>query len=280
MQFQDPQDWSFPVPIVYGPGRLAEIPSLCRRAGMKAPLIVTDRGSATLPFIAEIERLLEISGLICAVHSDISPNPRDTEIARGREIFRAGGHDGVIAIGGGSGMDGGKAICLTATNSVDLWAFEYEQPAPDMAGQPPFAPLICIPTTAGTGAETESTTMVTDTARGMKFCVWHPDLKPSFALLDPALTVGLPPHLTAWTGVDAMVHAIEAFCVPGFNPPCDGMGLEGLSLLSHWLPIAFREPDNLDARGAMLAGSCLAGVALSQGAGAGARHLAYGGGRV
>ncbi|MEL7469769.1 MAG: iron-containing alcohol dehydrogenase [Pseudomonadota bacterium] len=261
------QDWTFPVPIAYGPGRLGEIGAICQAAGITRPLIVTDRGSADLPFMADLKDRLSSAGLSPALYSGISPNPRDDEIAAGRTQFRKGSHDGVIAIGGGSGMDGGKAICLTAANDTPLWDFEFERPAPDMSGQPPFPPLITIPTTAGTGAETDSTAMVTDTAQAMKFCLWHADLKPACALLDPELTVGLPPHLTAWTGVDALVHAIEAYCVPGFHPLCDGAALEGMRLIARWLPVAHREPGNMEARGGMLVGSCLAGIAFLKGLG-------------
>ena len=267
MNFLEPQDWSFPVPIIYGPGRLSEIADLSTRAGMTKPLIVTDRGSAGLPFIADLKGYLSKGGLDSAIYSNISPNPRDDEIAAGKAQYRAGGHDGIIAIGGGSGMDGGKALALRANNDLDLWAFEYEQSPPDMARHPAFPPLITIPTTAGTGAETESTAMITDTVRKMKWCIWHADLKPAFAVLDPEITLGLPVKLTAWTGVDAMVHAIEAYCVPGFNPLCDGLALEGLRLVGRWLPVAVAEPSNLEARGAMLAGSCLSGIAFLKGLG-------------
>ena len=267
MNFLEPQDWSFPVPIIYGPGRLSEIADLSTRAGMTKPLIVTDRGSAGLPFIADLKGYLSKGGLDSAIYSNISPNPRDDEIAAGKAQYRAGGHDGIIAIGGGSGMDGGKALALCANNDLDLWAFEYEQSPPDMAWHPAFPPLITIPTTAGTGAETESTAMITDTVRKMKWCIWHADLKPAFAVLDPEITLGLPVKLTAWTGVDAMVHAIEAYCVPGFNPLCDGLALEGLRLVGRWLPVAVAEPSNLEARGAMLAGSCLSGIAFLKGLG-------------
>ena len=267
MNFLEPQDWSFPVPIIYGPGRLSEIADLSTRAGMTKPLIVTDRGSAGLPFIADLQGYLSNDGLVSAIYSDTSPNPRDDEIAAGKAQYRAGGHDGIIAIGGGSGMDGGKALALCANNDLDLWAFEYEQSPPDMARHPAFPPLITIPTTAGTGAETESTAMITDTVRKMKWCIWHADLKPAFAVLDPEITLGLPVKLTAWTGVDAMVHAIEAYCVPGFNPLCDGLALEGLRLVGRWLPVAVAEPSNLEARGAMLAGSCLSGIAFLKGLG-------------
>jgi alcohol dehydrogenase class IV len=255
------------VPIAYGPGRLREIASFCRSVGMSRPLVVTDRNSVDLPFQATLKACLEDACISYSIYSNISPNPRDHEIMAGREHYRANHHDGVIAIGGGSGMDGGKAISLIANNDLDLWAFEYEQAPPDLAAHGAFPPLICIPTTAGTGAETESTTMVTDTARMMKWCIWHEKLKPSFAVLDPEITVGLPATMTAWTGVDALVHAIEAYSVPGFHPLCDGIALEAMRLVGKWLPAAVAEPENLEARGPMLAGSCLAGISFLKGLG-------------
>ena len=263
----NPQDWSFPVPIKYGPGRLVEAGSHCIMIGVHNPLIVTDRGSHKLPFIGQLQNHLTNAGLTVGLYSDISPNPKDTEIGAGRAQFISGGHDAIIAIGGGSAMDGGKSICLTANNDIDLWAFEYEQKAPEINANQSFPKLITIPTTAGTGAETESTAMVTHVEKGMKFCVWHPELKPSLVLLDPELTIGLPANLTAWTGADAMTHAIEAYLVPGFNPLCDGLALEGLALVSKWLQISVNEPHNMKARGAMLVGSCLGGIAFLKGLG-------------
>ncbi|WP_306114548.1 MULTISPECIES: iron-containing alcohol dehydrogenase [unclassified Roseovarius] len=262
-----PQDWIFPVPIAYGPGRLSEIGTRCRSMGLRNPLIVTDRGSAGLPFIGALKGFLADAGLRCDLFSDISPNPRDDEIGAGRARYRVGGHDAIIAIGGGSAMDGGKAICLTANNDVDLWDFDYLKPVPELGAAQPFPILITIPTTAGTGAETEATAMVTHVEKGMKFCIDHPDVRPALALLDPELTVALPANLTAWTGADAMTHAIEAYIVPGFNPLCDGMALEGLALIARWLPVVMREPGNVAARGGMLVGSCLAGVAFLKGLG-------------
>ena len=263
----NPQDWSFPVPIKYGPGRLVEAGGHCIMMGVHNPLIVTDRGSHKLPFIGQLQNHLTNAGLTVGLYSDISPNPKDTEIGAGRAQFISGGHDAIIAIGGGSAMDGGKSICLTANNDIDLWAFEYEQKAPEISANQSFPKLITIPTTAGTGAETESTAMVTHVEKGMKFCVWHPELKPSLVLLDPELTIGLPANLTAWTGADAMTHAIEAYLVPGFNPLCDGLALEGLALVSKWLQISVNEPHNMKARGAMLVGSCLGGIAFLKGLG-------------
>ena len=260
-------DWNFPVPIAYGPGRIAEIGQKCLALGVRNPLIVTDRGSRELLFISRLVDLLSEAGLTSAVFSGISPNPVDSEISFGRTAFLIGNHDAIIAIGGGSAMDGAKAICLTANNDIDLWDFEFEQESPVISNKNRFPTLITIPTTAGTGAETESTAMVTHTEKAMKFCVWHSDLKPSLALLDPELTVGLPASLTAWTGTDAMVHAIEAFLVPGFHPLCDAVALEALSLIARWLPVAVSEPTNITARGGMHVGSCLAGISFLKGLG-------------
>lgn len=260
-------DWNFPIPIAYGPGRLAEIGQKCVALGVRNPLIVTDRGSRELLFITRLVDYLSGAGLASGVFSGISPNPIDSEISFGRAAYLSGNHDAIIAIGGGSAMDGAKAICLTANNDIDLWDFEFEQASPLISKANSFPILITIPTTAGTGAETESTAMVTHREKAMKYCVWHSELKPSLALLDPELTIGLPANLTAWTGADAMVHAIESFLVPGFHPLCDAMALESLSLIARWLPVVVAEPTNINARGGMHVGSCLAGIAFLKGLG-------------
>lgn len=260
-------DWSFPIPIRYGPGRLKELASVCRDAGMKRPLVVTDRGSRELPFIGAALGILNEAGLSAALFADLSPNPTDREVASGRQFAERGGFDGVVAIGGGSGMDGGKAISLTIGADDGLWAYDYDLPPQQLPQRKAFCPIICIPTTAGTGAETDSTAMITDTARGIKGCVWHPLHKPAAALLDPELTVALPARMTAWTGLDALVHAIEAYCVPVWHPMCDGIALEAIELIWQSLPTAVAEPDNLAARGSMLVGSCMAGVAFLNGLG-------------
>jgi len=263
----DAADWTLPIPIHYGPGRLGELGQICAQAGLGNPLVVTDRGSRNLPFIAQATESLSTAGLASAVFSEIAPNPTDRDVEAGRAAYRAGGHDGVVAIGGGSGMDGGKAISLVAGNDRDLWSFDYDREPVPIGSEDAFAPLVCVPTTAGTGAETESTAMVTDTARAVKGCVWHPQHRPLAAILDPGLTVGLPPKLTAWTGCDALVHAIEAYCVPQWHPICDGVALEAMGLIHRWLDAAVDRPDDLEARGAMLTGSCLAGIAFLKGLG-------------
>lgn len=260
-------NWDFPVPVKYGPGRLSEIGALCAGAGCRKPLIVTDRATARLPFVDSLRGHLAAAGLAHGTFAEASPNPTDVEVVAGKAAFLAGGHDSIIALGGGSGMDAGKAISLVLNTARDLWDFDYNVTPPTELTKSDFVPLLCVPTTAGTGAETESTAMITDTKRGIKGCVWHPAQKPFAALLDPEVTIGLPRNLTAWTGCDALTHAIEAYIVPSFHPMCDGIALQALGMIYRALPQALEHPASIPARGAMLTGSCLAGVAFLKGLG-------------
>lgn len=265
--FAQPANWDFPVPIKYGPGRLAEVGKICAGMGCRNPMIVTDRATAKLPFVDSLRGHLASAGLSHGTFAEVSPNPTDIEVAAGKVAFLAGGHDSVIALGGGSGMDAGKAISLVLNSQRDLWDFDYNLTPPAELTKADFVPLLCVPTTSGTGAETESTAMITDTRRGIKGCVWHPLQKPFAAVLDPALTIGLPRNLTAWTGCDALTHAIEAYCVPSFHPQCDGSALQALGMIYRALPQVLDNPASIPARGAMLTGSCLAGVAFLKGLG-------------
>ena len=267
MDYLSFQNWTFPVPIRYGPGRIKELSEICQTKGIKKPLVVTDNGSKNLEFIENIFNDLESHKLKPGLFANISPNPRDTEILEGKNNFNNGNYDGIIAIGGGSGMDGGKAISLVANNDYDIWDFEWEKQPAQINQHNQFPPLICIPTTAGTGAETESSAMVTDTKLLVKWCIAHPQQKPIEVILDPELTLDLPKNLTAWTGIDALVHAIEAYVINDFHPLCDATAIEGLRLIYPNLPIAYNEPDNLIARGKMLVGSCLAGISFLKGLG-------------
>ena len=260
-------DWTFPVPIAYGPGRLDELPDHCQRLGLNNPLIITDSGTASLAFVSGALDLMAQADIASSIFHNISQNPTENDVRNAYSVFRSGDHDGVIAIGGGSGMDAGKATALLAGSRHDLWEHDFEKVPPKLDPTDKFPPLICIPTTSGTGAETESTAMITNLDRGMKLCVWHPLLKPQLALLDPKLTLGLPANLTAWTGVDALVHALEAYCVPSVHPMCDGIALKALTLIGRWLPDAASNPQNLNARGAMQIASCMAGVAFLKGLG-------------
>jgi len=267
MDYLSHQNWTFPVPIRYGPGRIKELSEICQNKGIKKPLVVTDNGSKNLKFIENILNDLEDHQLKPGLFSNISPNPRDTEILEGKLNFNNGNYDGIIAIGGGSGMDGGKSISLVANNDYDILNFEWEKKPPKINKDNKFPPLICIPTTAGTGAETESSAMVTDTKLFVKWCIAHPEQKPIEVILDPELTLELPKNLTAWTGVDALVHAIEAYVIDDFHPLCDASAIEGLRLIYPNLPNVYSDPSNLVARGKMLVGSCLAGISFLKGLG-------------
>ena len=267
MNYLSKQNWTFPTSIRYGSKRIKELTEICHQKGMKRPLLVTDNGSKDLKFICEILNHLKANDFDVKIFSSISPNPKDEEILKGKSKYKEGCHDGVIAIGGGSGMDGGKAISLIANNDYDLWDFEWEKKPVLINDQNNFPPLICIPTTAGTGAETESSAMVTDTKLLMKWCIAHPQHKPFEVILDPELTLGLPKNLTAWTGIDALVHAIEAFVINDFHPLCDGAAIEGLRLIYPNLPIVYENGDDLLSRGKMLVGSCLAGISFLKGLG-------------
>lgn len=252
----------------YGPGARHELVALCKQFNIQRPFIITDQGSLNLPFVAEIQHALNDAGLACGLYGGIEPNPTDRTIVAGAQAYQAWDADGIIALGGGSGLDGAKAVALIARQQrCDLWAFDFDQPVPQGFHANDFAPVITIPTTAGTGAETESTAMVTDTRRGIKGCVWHPLARPSAVILDPELTRSLPANLTAWTGLDAIIHALEAYFVPSFNPLSDGAALQALDLLWHSIDTAVHQGQDLEARGKMLIGSCLAGVAFLKGLG-------------
>lgn len=263
-----PQKWTVPLPIEYGPGARHQLAELCREFNILRPIIITDQGSLNLPFVGEMQRALTDAGLACGLYGGIEPNPTDASVIAGAAAYQAWEADGIIALGGGSGLDGGKAVALIARQQrCDLWQFDFDQPVPTGFTAADFAPVITIPTTAGTGAETESTAMLTDTRRGIKGCVWHPRARPSAVILDPELTQSLPANLTAWTGCDAIIHALEAWFVPSFNPLSDGAALQALSLLWTSIDTAVHQGQDLEARGKMLIGSCLAGVAFLKGLG-------------
>jgi alcohol dehydrogenase class IV len=241
---------------------------MCADNGITAPLVVTDAGTAGLDFVAALLKQLWDAGLRCSIYAASQTNPTDAAIIAGARCYRDWDADGIVALGGGSGLDAGKAVALIAAQSrAELWSFDFNGPVIGGFKSGDFPPVICVPTTAGTGAETESTAMITNTLLKTKGCVWHPLARPVAVILDPELTLGLPRDLTAWTGVDAMIHALEAWFVPSFNPLCDGIALQALTLIWEALPLAVMDGANLEARGKMLAGACLAGVAFGKGLG-------------
>ncbi len=265
----DPQtlrgDWSYPIAIHFGPGRIAELPDVCRSAGITKPLLVTDAGLAALPMVREAVARNEEAGVPTAVFADVQSNPVERNVVDGLAAYRAGGHDGIIAMGGGSAMDTGKVIAMMAGQEGALWDYEddWRQIPLDT-----IAPVVAVPTTAGTGSEVGRAAVITHEATRVKKIILHPGMMPRAVVADPALTLGLPPNLTAATGMDALAHSLEAFCAPFHHPMADGIALEGMRLVHAWLPEAVRDGKNLSARAHMMAAATMGAVAFQKGLGA------------
>ncbi len=258
-------DWSYPTAIRFGPGRIAELPEACRAAGMTRPLLVTDPGLAALPMVHDAVARNAAAGLPTAVFSAIRSNPVGRNVTDGLAAYRAGGHDGVVGFGGGSALDAAKVVALLAGQERGLWDFgdDWRQIPRDA-----IAPVVAVPTTAGTGSEVGRAAVVTHEASRVKKILFHPGMMPRVVVADPELTRGLPPTLTAATGMDALAHCLEAFCAPFHHPLADGIALEGLRLIHAWLPAAFRAGDDLTARTHLLAAATMGAVAFQKGLGA------------
>jgi alcohol dehydrogenase class IV len=260
--------WTFPMPIHYGPGKIEQLSSIAKSFGISRPLIVSDSETSKLGFIKQIIKNLKDDNLNSFLFSEFSPNPTDIECLLGCDIFNNKSCDGVIAIGGGSSLDAGKAIALSAYREPNtFWAFDMNNDQASEIDFHNFIPLICVPTTAGTGAEVEPGAIITNTNTHEKLVLFHPLYSPKAAILDPELVLSLPKNLTAWTGIDAIVHAIEAYSVPSFHPICDGIALQALSLMAPAIRLSYRNGDDLTARGAMLTGSCMAAISFTKGLG-------------
>jgi alcohol dehydrogenase class IV len=211
-------NWSYPTQIRFGPGRIGELAEACRSVGMGRPLLVTDPGVAALPMVADAVAACREAGLEVEVFSDVKPNPVGRNVADGVRVFRDGGHDGVIAFGGGSGLDAGKGIAFMAGQTRPIWDFEDVGDNWTRADAGAIAPIVAVPTTAGTGSEVGRAGVFLNEDTGTKIIVFHPKMLPSVVVSDPELTVGLPPHITAATGMDALAHCLEAYCATGFHP--------------------------------------------------------------
>jgi len=260
--------WTFPMPIHYGPGKIEQLSNIAKSFGISRPLIVSDSETSKLGFIKQIIKNLKDDNLNSFLFSEFSPNPTDIECLLGCDIFNNKSCDGVIAIGGGSSLDAGKAIALSAYREPNtFWAFDMNNDQASEIDFDNFIPLICVPTTAGTGAEVEPGAIITNTNTHEKLVLFHPLYSPKAAILDPELVLSLPKNLTAWTGIDAIVHAIEAYSVPSFHPICDGIALQALSLMAPAIRLSYRNGDDLIARGAMLTGSCMAAISFTKGLG-------------
>jgi alcohol dehydrogenase class IV len=260
--------WNYPTAIRFGAGKIRELPSACRELGMKAPLFVTDAGLAKLAVVADAVALCNADGLATGVFSDVRPNPVEANVAAGVEAYRRGKHDGVIAFGGGSALDTAKAIALMVGQTRPIWDFEDKEDwytRVDVAG---MAPVVAVPTTAGTGSEVGRCSVLTDLRDHTKKLIFHPRLLPSIVIEDPELTIGLPPHITAAVGMDALSHNLEAYCAPAYHPMADGIALEGMRLIKEWLPVAVKDGRNVEARAHMMIASTMGATAFQKGLGA------------
>ncbi|PFG61511.1 hypothetical protein AXZ77_0055 [Thioclava sp. ES.031] len=263
-------NWSYPTTIKFGPGRISELADHCKSVGIAKPLLVTDKALAALPITAGALDVLDAAGLGRAVFSEVDPNPNEGNMAAGIEVFKAGGHDGVICFGGGSALDLGKMIALMAGQDASLSVWDLEDIGDwwTRANGDAIAPIIAVPTTAGTGSEVGRAGVLTNSETHKKKIIFHPNLMPAITICDPELTVGMPPFITAGTGMDALAHCLEAFCSPHYHPMSQGIALEGMRLVFENLPRAYTTPDDLEARANMMSAAAMGAVAFQKGLGA------------
>lgn len=261
-------NWSYPTAVRFGAGRISELGEACVAAGIQRPLLVTDKGLAGLPITRDTLDLLEAAGLGRAVFSDVDPNPTDANVEAGVKAYREGGHDGVIAFGGGSGLDLGKAVAFMAGQARPLWDFEDVGDWWTRADADAIAPVVAVPTTAGTGSEVGRASVITNSDTHEKKIIFHPRMLPGIVICDPALTVGMPRAITAGTGMDAFAHCLEAYCSPHYHPMSQGIALEGMRLVKEYLPVAYDNGDDLEARGHMMSAAAMGATAFQKGLGA------------
>lgn len=261
-------NWSYPTLVKFGAGRIAELADHCKAAGVTRPLLVTDKALASLPITAQALDILEGAGLGRAVFSQVDPNPNEGNMEAGLAVYRAGNHDGVICFGGGSALDLGKMIALMVDQPVDVWALEDVGDWWTRANPDTIAPIIAVPTTAGTGSEVGRAGVLTNSVTHKKKIIFHPKLLPAVTICDPELTVGMPRFITAGTGMDAFAHCLEAYSSPFFHPMSQGIALEGMRLVNEYLPRAYATPDDMEARAQMMAAAAMGAVAFQKGLGA------------
>jgi alcohol dehydrogenase len=259
---------NFPTAIKFGAGRIKELAELCTANGIARPLFVTDPGLAQMAMVKAILADLKSAGLGVALFSEVRPNPVEANIHAGIKAYRAGRHDGVIAFGGGSGLDVGKLIALMHGQTISVFDLEDIGDWWTKADASKVSPIIAVPTTAGTGSEVGRAGVVTHPETHEKKIIFHPAIMPKVALLDPELSIGLPPKLTAATGMDALAHCLEAYCAPFYHPLAKGVGLEGMALIKDNLVKAVKKGNDIDARGNMLIASSMGATAFQRGLGA------------
>ena len=261
-------NWSYPTAIKFGAGRIKELPAACAAAGIKRPLLVTDKGLANLPITQATLDILDAAGLGRAMFSDVDPNPNEKNLAAGLAVYKAGGHDGVVAFGGGSGLDLGKMVAFMSGQTRPVWDFEDIGDWYTRADPAGIAPIVAVPTTAGTGSEVGRASVITNSETHVKKIIFHPKVLPSVVICDPELTVGMPKMITAGTGMDAFAHCLEAYCSPFYHPMSQGIALEGLRLVNEYLPRAYADGNDLEARAHMMSAAAMGAVAFQKGLGA------------
>jgi alcohol dehydrogenase class IV len=266
--------WNYPTTVFFGPGTIQKLPEACKKLGMKNPLLVTDEGLKDNAITKTALAVNERAGLKTGLFAGVKGNPTGKNIDDGIKAYHAGKHDGVIAFGGGSGVDAAKAIALMVGQDRPLWDFVDEGDNCDRVKESGMVPVVAIPTTAGTGSEVGRASVITNEATHEKKIIFHPKMLPAIVISDPELTTGLPAHITAATGVDAYVHCFEAFCAPGYHPMADGIAMEGMRLVAEYLPRAYKNGKDIDARANMLAAASMGAAAFQKGLG-GVHALAH-----
>jgi 4-hydroxybutyrate dehydrogenase len=261
-------NWSYPTAIHFGAGRIAEIGEACAAAGITRPLLVTDRGLAPMQITTATLDLLEAAGLGRAMFAEVDPNPNEKNAEAGVKAYREGGHDGVVAFGGGSALDLGKLVAFLAGQTRPLWDFEDVGDWWTRADARTIAPIVAVPTTAGTGSEVGRASIITNSVTQEKKIIFHPKFLPTVVICDPELTVGMPAHITAGTGLDAFAHCVEAFCSPHYHPMSQGIALEGMRLVKEYLPRAYADGTDIEARAQMMSAAAMGATAFQKGLGA------------
>ncbi|KSV93393.1 iron-containing alcohol dehydrogenase [Sinorhizobium sp. GL28] len=261
-------NWSYPTAIKFGAGRIKELADHCKAAGMKKPLLITDRGLAPMAITQNALDILSAAGLGRAIFADVDPNPNDVNLEAGVKAFKDGGHDGVVAFGGGSGLDLGKCVAFMAGQSRPVWDFEDIGDWWTRASVEGIAPIVAVPTTAGTGSEVGRASVITNSASHVKKVIFHPKFLPAVTICDPELTVGMPKVITAGTGMDAFAHCLEAYSSPFYHPMSAGIALEGMRLVKEYLPRAYKDGTDIEARANMMSAAAMGAVAFQKGLGA------------
>jgi alcohol dehydrogenase class IV len=261
-------NWSYPTAIKFGAGRIKELPEACAMAGITKPLLVTDKGLANLPITLASLDILEAAGLGRALFSEVDPNPTEINLVAGVAAYKAGGHDGVIAFGGGSGLDLGKMIAFMVGQTRPVWDYEDIGDWWTRADAATIAPIVAVPTTAGTGSEVGRASVITNSKTHVKKIIFHPKVLPTVVICDPELTQSMPKSITAGTGLDAFAHCVEAFSSPHYHPMSHGIALEGMRLVIDNLPRAFADGADIEARANMMSAAAMGATAFQKGLGA------------